>query len=92
MRSKVRDGSALCSRLHHMPGRFGCDSVAPDLSHSTYSSEDNTSYASRSSPLIDSAFRPRWNRNRTDVFPFANQVGDHPVFLANLEVVCFEPR
>jgi hypothetical protein len=42
--------------------------------------------ASRRGPLIDCAFRPHWNRNRTDVLSFANQISDHPVFFANLEV------
>jgi hypothetical protein len=41
---------------------------------------------SRRGPLIDGTFRPRWNRNCTDVLSFANQVSDYPVLLADLEI------
>jgi hypothetical protein len=74
-----------------MPDRFGCDSIAPDFAHAIYSPEDDTLDSSCRSPLIHGTFRPRWNRNCTDVFPFANQVSDHPVLLANLEIFCFQP-
>ena len=91
MGRKVRDAGSLCRRLHHMPDRLGCDSIAPDFTHATYSSEDDTVYASRRGPLIHGTFHPRRNRNCTDVLPFANQVGDDPVPLADLEIFCFEP-
>jgi hypothetical protein len=37
-------------------------------------------------PLINGTFRPRWDRNGTDVLSFADQVGNHPMFLADLEI------
>jgi hypothetical protein len=73
-----------------MPDSLGCDSIAPDFAHATYSPEDDTLDSSGRSPLIHGTFRPRWNRNCTDVFPYANQVGDHAVLLANLEILRFE--
>src|SRR5262249_15958796 len=91
MGRKVRDASSLCRRLHHMPNRLGCDSIAPNLSHATYSSEDDTIYPSRRGPLLPGTFRPPRNRNGTDVLPFANQVGDDPVPLGDLEIFCCEP-
>jgi hypothetical protein len=87
MRCKVLDSGALRRRFHHVPDRLGCDAIAPDLAQPTYSPEDRpTVDASRRGPLIDCAFRPHWNRNRTDVLSFANQIGDHPVFFADLEI------
>jgi len=46
----------------------------------------SASDGSRRGPLIDGAFRPHGNRNGTDVLSFANQVSDHPMLLANLEI------
>lgn len=70
-----------------MPDRLGCNAITPDLVQPTYSPEDYpTVDASGRGPLIDCAFRPHWNRNSTDVLPFANQIMDHPVFFAKLEV------
>lgn len=42
--------------------------------------------------MIDGAFRPRGDRNGADVLAFANQVGDYPVFLADLEIFRSESR
>ncbi len=57
-----------------LPGRLTRRKIAPP------------SIASRHDPLIDGAFRPRGNRNRTNVLSFANQVSDYPVLLADLEI------
>jgi len=49
------------------------DSIAPNLSKTTYSPEDHATVdASRSGPLIDSAFSPRWDWDGADVFSLAN--------------------
>ena len=40
MRSKVLDAGTLRGRLHHVPDRLGRDSILPDFTQSTYSSED----------------------------------------------------
>jgi hypothetical protein len=42
------------------------------------------------SPLIDGAFRPHGDRNGADVLPFANEVSNDRVLLADLEV--FHPE
>src|SRR5215469_13912834 len=42
MGRKVRDAGSLSHRPHHMPDRLGCDSIAPNLTHATYSSENDT--------------------------------------------------
>jgi hypothetical protein len=88
MRSKVLDAGTLRGRFHHVPDRLGRDSIAPNLTQPTYSPEDcPTIDVSRRGPLIDGAFRPHWNRNGTDVLSFANEVGDHPVLLTDLEIL-----
>jgi hypothetical protein len=70
-----------------VPDGFGCDSIAPKSYPAAYSSEDRTTInASRRNPLIDGAFRPYRNGNGSDVFSFADQVGNHRVLLANLEI------
>ena len=82
MGSKVVDAGTRRRRLHHVPDRFGRDSIAPDLTHATYSSEDDATIdVSRCSPFIDGALCPRRDRNCTDVPSFANQIGDYPVLL-----------
>jgi len=89
--SKVLDASTFGSRLHHVPDGLRRDSIAPDLIQSTYSTKDRPAVdASRRGPFIDGAFGPHWNRNGTDVLSFANQVGDHPVLLLDLEISRFE--
>ena len=42
MGSKVLDTGTLRRRLHHVPDRLGCDSIAPDLTQVTDTSEDDT--------------------------------------------------
>src|SRR5450756_2150548 len=91
MGSKVLDAGTLRGRFHDVLNRLGRDSIAPDLSQPTYPPEhraiiDVSSYG----PVIHGMFCPRWNRNCTDVFSFANQVSDYPVLLANLEIFRFE--
>ena len=62
----------------------------PRLAQVTYASEDDTIGAGRGSPLIHGAFRPYGDGNRRDVLSFANQVGDHPVRVADLEIFRLE--
>src|SRR5579859_5005012 len=93
MRSKILDAGTLCGRFHHVPDRLGRDSIPPNFTQSTYSSEDRATIdGSSQGPLIDRAFRPHWNRNCTDVLSFANQVGDYPVLLTDLEIFRPEPN
>src|ERR1039458_5592982 len=85
--------STFCGLFHHVPDRLGCNSIAPNLIHSTYSAEDRpTVDASRRGPLIDSAFRQHWNRNGTDVLPFADHVSNYAVLFADLEIFRSEPN
>src|SRR5260370_208057 len=87
MGSKFLYARTLRGRLHHVPDRFGRDSMAPDLAEPTHRAEDQATIdASRIGPHIDGTFRPRWNRNGADVLSFANQISDHPVFLSDLEI------
>jgi hypothetical protein len=65
-----------------MPDRLARDSIASDFAHPLYSPEDDAIYTSPRTPLIPRRFLPTLDRNRTDVFSFANQIGDHPVLLA----------
>src|ERR1019366_2058569 len=93
MRRKVLDAGTLRGRFHHMPDRFGRDSIAPNLTQPTYSPEDCPIIdASRRGPLIDGAFRPHWNRNGTDVLSFANHVSNYAVLFADLEIFRSEPN
>src|SRR6266852_619374 len=79
--------------FYHMPDGLGCDSIAPDLTHPTHSTEDRATIdASRLGPLIDGTFRPHGNGNGTDMLSFANQVSNHAVLLAELEIFRFEPN
>jgi len=71
-----------------MPDRLARDSIAPSLTKPAYSPEYRTLiYLSCIGPLIDGAFCPPWNRNCTDMLSLANQVGDYPVLLADLEIL-----
>ena len=88
MRSKVLDAGTLRGRFHHVPDRLGRDSIASSLTQPAYSPEDRATIdSSRRGPFIDGAFCPHWNRNCTDVLSLANQVGDHSVLLADLEIL-----
>src|ERR1017187_9270019 len=70
MGSQVLDASTLRGRFYHVPDCLRCDAIAPDLAQPTYSPEDRpTVDASRHDPLIDGVFRPRGNRNGTNVLP-----------------------
>src|ERR1039457_2533478 len=87
MGSQVLDSSTLGGRFYHVPDCLRCDAIAPDLAQPTYPPKDRpTVDASRHDPLIDGVFRPRGNRNGTNVLSFANQVSDYPVLLADLEI------
>src|SRR6266852_1834823 len=91
MGSQVLDASTLRGRFYHVPDRLRCDAIAPDLAQPTYSPEDRpTVDASRHDPLIDGAFRSHGNRNGTNVLSFANQISNHTVLLADLEIFCLE--
>src|SRR5450759_3953866 len=38
-------------------------------------------------PFVDGSLRPTWDRNCADVLSFADEIGDNPMFLPNLEVL-----
>jgi hypothetical protein len=91
MGSKVRDAGSLGGRSYYVPYRLGRDAFTPDFAQATYAPKDRaTSYASCCDPIVDGAFRPCWDRNGADVLSFADQVGDHPVLLADLEIYRFQ--
>src|SRR5260370_11081048 len=91
MRSEILDVGACRSRFDDVPDGFRCQAVARDLFLSAYSPKDCTlTYLSCSGPLIDSALSPHRNWNCANVLSFANQIGDHPVLLADLKI--FHPE
>jgi hypothetical protein len=85
MRRELLDASTLGSGLHNMPDCFWRDTLAPNLTESTYAAEDPAGgNASRLRPSVDSSLRPSWDRNCADVPSFADEIGDNPMFLSNL--------
>jgi hypothetical protein len=81
------DVGTFCGRLHDVPDGLRCDASTPQPVESTQSAEDNTvTYSGRRHPFIYGALRPRRNGNGTNVLSFANQVSDHPVLPADLEI------
>src|SRR5258708_17619930 len=91
MCSQIFDVGTFRSRFVDVPDGFRCQAFAADLFLSAYSPKDCTFiYRSCSGPLIDSALHPRRNWNCANVLSFANQVGDHPVLLADLKI--FHPE
>src|SRR5260370_12183619 len=91
MGSEILDVGAFRSRFDDVPDGFRCQAFAPDLFLSAYSPKDCTLiYLSCSGPLIDSALSPHRNWNCANVLSFANQIGDHPVLLADLKI--FHPE
>src|SRR5262245_7371771 len=92
MRSEVLEAGALGCSLDNMPNRFWGDPVAPDVTEPVHSPEDRTCiYPSSSGPFIDRSLHPRGHRDGADMLPLADQVGNDPVFLPNLEVLHPQP-
>jgi hypothetical protein len=91
MRSEILDPGTFRSRFDDVSDGFECEPLVSDLSWLAYSPEDRTFvYVSRIGPLIHDALRPQWNRDCAKVLSFTNQVGDHPILLADLEI--FHPE
>jgi hypothetical protein len=55
------DTGTLRRRLHHVPDRLGCDSIAPDLTQVTYASEDDAIDAGRGQ--YGRSFVDKWDRS-----------------------------
>src|SRR5260370_5169647 len=86
MWSQIFDVGTFRSRFDHVPDGFRCQAFASDLFLSAYSPKDCTLiYLSCVGPLIDRALRPHRNWNCANVLSLSNQVGDHPVLLAELK-------
>src|SRR6266540_3613928 len=91
MGSEILDPGALRGALHHVPDRLRRDSFAPDSTHPVYSPEDcSGTDAGSYGPLIKGPLHPRWHGDCADVFSFADQIGDNPVILPDLEVFSSE--
>jgi hypothetical protein len=61
---------------------FGVMLFAPNLAESTYPAEDPAGpNSSGLRPPVDSSLRPYGDRNCADVPPFADEIGDNPMFL-----------
>src|ERR1039458_2051713 len=87
VRGEVRDAGAQSSTLHDMPNRFWRELFAPDLPEPAHAPKDRTcADFSSSGPFVDGPLRPHRNRDGPDVLFFADQIGDHPMLLPNLEV------
>src|SRR5258708_18275738 len=91
MRSEILDVGTFRSRFDDVPDGFRCEACAPYLSKPAYSPEKRTcTDTSCIGPLINNALCPHRNWNCANVLSFANQVGDHPVLLADLQI--FHPE
>src|SRR5271166_1013843 len=87
MRSEILNVGTFRSRFDNVPDCFRREPCAPYLSKSAYSPEECTcTYLGCIGPLINGALRPHRNWNCADVLSFTNQVGDHPVLLADLKI------
>src|SRR6267143_2160024 len=87
MWSQIFDVATFHSRFDDVPDGFRCQAFASDLFLSSYSPKDCTLiYLSCVGPLIDRALRPHRNWNGANVLSLSNQVGDHPVLLADLKI------
>jgi hypothetical protein len=87
MWSQIFDVGTFRSRFDDVPDGFRCQAFASDLFLSAYSPKDCTLiYLSCVDPLIDRALRPHRDWNCANVLSLSNQVGDHPVLLADLKI------
>lgn len=84
------DPGALC-RLHNIPHSLRGDPLTPNAVSSIDAPEsDSFIDAGGSDPIVNRRFHPGRNRDSSDVFPLADQVGDDPVLLSNLKVFKFQ--
>ena len=73
--------------LNNLPNNFFADTIAPSRARLTNAPQHpSTSDAGCKGPLINHALYPIWNRHRSDVPSFADQVHDSPMFIATLEM------
>ena len=87
MGSEILDVGTFRGPLDNVPDGFRREACTPYFFQFAYSPEECTcTYLGCIAPLINCAFRPHGNWNGADVFSFTNQVGDHPVFLADLKI------
>jgi hypothetical protein len=85
---EVLDTGTLGRVLHYVPNRFWRNSFAPNLAEPVHPSEDAATVDTSSlNPPIDSSLRPHWHRHSADMLSLADEIGDNPVFLSNLEVI-----
>jgi hypothetical protein len=82
-----RNTGASGRSLHNVPNRLRCDVFSPNLAGSDDGAEDEAGGYPRSfCAVVHRAFHPVWLRNRSNMFALANQVGDHPNLLPDLQV------
>src|SRR5437773_10708306 len=88
MRREVLDSGTLGSGLHNVPNRLWRDPFAPKPAEPAYASEDPAGVDTGSlDPTVDSSLRPNGDWNCADMLSLADEIGDDPMFLSNLEVV-----
>src|SRR5215472_14992394 len=88
MRGKIRNSRLSGGGFDDMPDRFRGDRLSPNLAKAAHSSENGPRLDARDGkPLVYCALRPARDRNGANVFTFADQVGNNPVILADLEIL-----
>jgi hypothetical protein len=64
------------------------DGFAPDLAEPVYAPEDPAcADTGNLGPFVDGSLRPGGGRDCADMLSFADEIGDNPMFLPNLEVL-----
>jgi hypothetical protein len=88
MRRGVLDSGPLSRGLYNVPNRFWRVAFTPGFTKPVYA-QQNPALADPGGfgPLVDDALRPSRDRNGCEYASFANQIGDHPMFLPNVEVL-----
>jgi hypothetical protein len=87
MRSQILDASALGRGLDNVPDRLWRDAFTPCFAEPV-NTQENPAFADPSSfcPLVNSSLRPSGDRHGADMFSLSDQIGDHPMLLAKLEI------
>ena len=92
MRCEILNPGPPGSSLHDMPNCFGRNPFAPNLAKPVYATKDSARADSGSlSPFVDGSLSPGGHWNRADVFPLADQIGNHAMLLPVLQVIGPQP-
>ena len=88
MRRKLRHTQLGCELLNYMPDHLFCYAFTPNGSRPRNASKQSpTSDPSRHDPFIGDLLDPVWNRVRSHMTRFPNQVDDRPVIFALLQMI-----